>query len=294
MAYICMAQVGMVLTKAARDNQTFQCCTDGSPVAGFHVEGAIVKIDSQSLSLIPRVSGSKRAEEAAEVFVTSLDECQQVYNDVYEALLEKSKQESETETDRMSQHKNSPIIAKSLPQPLPQGSLLLRFTSSVSDHAPNEGAKVGCITTAKLDRAAEHRIRWRELGFDSINEYDRYAGTKLWTFYCSNHKNMLLAKALRNADHKLLIAALGDERDSDEFRTSNLLDMLQLQLSKMFGHTKDSYAFGHGVIKFQAWMTKYYKSCWSGIERLVGNRAQIFLSNAVVMYHMSSYYQVCP
>ena len=135
-------------------------------------------------------------------------------------------------------------------------------------------------------------MRWRELGFDSINEYDRYAGSKLWAFYCSNHKNMLLAKALRNADHKLLIAALGNQRDSDEFRTSNLLDMLQLQLSKMFGHTKDSYAFGHGVIKFKAWMNKYYKHCWSGIERLVGNRAQIFLSNALVMYHMSSYYEV--
>ena len=105
---------------------------------------------------------------------------------------------------------------------------------------------------------------------------------------------MLLAKALREADHEflktILEAAGKGHRDSDEFRTSNLMDMMQIQLHKLFGHTKESYAFGHGVGKFPAWMAEHHPCKWKGLDRLVGNRAQIFLENAVCMYHMAEYY----
>ena len=105
---------------------------------------------------------------------------------------------------------------------------------------------------------------------------------------------MLLAKALRDADHeflKMILEMAGNgARDSDEFRTTNLIDMVQIQLHKLFGHTKDSYAFGHGVQKFPAWMQEHHHNKWRGLDRLVGNRAQIFLENAVCMYHMATYY----
>lgn len=78
--------------------------------------------------------------------------------------------------------------------------------------------------------------------------------------------------------------------NTGEFRTSNLVDMLQIQLAKMFGHHFDSYAFGHGVDKFPAWMKKHHPDRWKGFKRLVGNRAQIFLENSVAMYYMASYY----
>lgn len=37
-------------------------------------------------------------------------------------------------------------------------------------------------------------------------------------------------------------------------------------------------------------MESKYPDRWRGIKRLVGNRAQIFLENAVIMYYMSSFY----
>ena len=85
----------------------------------------------------------------------------------------------------------------------------------------------------------------------------------------------------------------------------------------MFGHHKDSYAFGHGVDKFPAWMESNHPDTWrgfthtclhtrthtrvhtrttthtnnhTGFKRLVGNRAQIFLENSVTMYYMATYY----
>ena len=70
MTYICMAQVGLALTRAARKNQSLNLCSDGSPVKGFHVEGCIVKVNDLTLTLIPRVTSSKGADEVGEAFVT--------------------------------------------------------------------------------------------------------------------------------------------------------------------------------------------------------------------------------
>ena len=38
-------------------------------------------------------------------------------------------------------------------------------------------------------------------------------------------------------------------------------------------------------------MEDKYPDRWRGIKRLVGNRAQIFLENAVAMYYMSTFYR---
>ena len=128
-----------------------------------------------------------------------------------------------------------------------------------------ETAKVQVISKLKVDRATELRAEWENLGFHSVEEFDKYASHPLFGFYCSNHKLMLLAKHLRNTDHLWLVEVSPVERDSGEFKTSNFADMLQLQLSKLFGHTKLPYAFGHGVIKFRAWMENNHADAWRGV-----------------------------
>ena len=57
----------------------------------------------------------------------------------------------------------------------------------------------------------------------------------LFGFYCSHHKAMLVAKFLRQTDHLWVVEGVPTLRDSGEFKTSNFVDMLQLQLSKLFG-----------------------------------------------------------
>lgn len=183
------------------------------------------------------------------------------------------------------------IDVSKLAKPLKQGALLLALAAACNDHATVETAKVRVISDLKVERAQALRTSWNELGFLSVDEFDKYATHPLFGFYCSNHKSMLLAKYLRETDHLWLVDGLPPDRDSGEFKTSNFADMLQLQLSKLFGHTKLPYAFGHGVIKFRAWMEENHADDWRGIKRLVGNRANIFLENAVIMYYMSHYYE---
>ena len=125
-----------------------------------------------------------------------------------------------------------------------QGSLILNVAATINDHAANETARVEFISKIKARVA-------KELGQCGGDDAD----TKLISFYCNTHKSMLLAKALRKADHDFLSMIFPD-RDKGEFRTSNLLDMFELQLAKMFGHHVGAYAFGNGVDKFPAWMQK--------------------------------------
>ena len=56
-----------------------------------------------------------------------------------------------------------------LPEPLPLGCLLITFATSVSDHAPNEKAKVHYISEKKLERSAVHRAAWRSFGFVCVD-----------------------------------------------------------------------------------------------------------------------------
>ena len=170
--------------------------------------------------------------------------------------------------------------------------------ASVNDHAANESKRVAFISKIKARIAAE-------LGATH---------TEIMSFFCNTHKAMLLAKALRKADHDYL-STLCPDRDVGEFRTNNLIDMFCLQLAKMFdspscivalivpcthvvscftlrfGHHSDAYAFGHGVDTFPAWMQDKYPDRWRGFKRLVGNRANIFLENSVTMYYMATYYR---
>ena len=281
MAFVCKAQIGYELTKAAREGvRGLSLTSDGSPVQGFHVEGVIIKIGDLSISMLPKVLGSKAADVTSECIITSFDECQAVFNLICEKL---------TSPTRTSPQPKP--LPSAIPKPLPLGAFLLLFDTTNHDHASNEGLKAANLSKAKTELAVRHKDNWRSFGFNSLSEYKKYAMCELFHFNCTNHKGMLLAKAIREADHGALAASLPAQRDTGEFRTSNLMDMLQLQIAKMFGHTKNSYAFGHGVLKFRAWMLSRYPTHWKGIKRLVGNRAQIFLENALCMYHMSTFYE---
>ena len=101
---------------------------------------------------------------------------------------------------------------------------------------------------------------------------------------------MLLAKALRQADHDYL-STICPDRDDGEFWTSNLLDSFEIQLSNMFGHHIDAHSFGHGVDKFPARMLATHGDQWRGFKRLVGNRSQLSCKiDSVRMYYMAEFY----
>lgn len=51
-------------------------------VDGYHVEGAVIKYEGGQVSLVPHIQGSKGAETSANQIVASVDECQQMYNEV--------------------------------------------------------------------------------------------------------------------------------------------------------------------------------------------------------------------
>ena len=251
MTHICQVQIGLELTKAANNKQ--QVLTgDGTPVAGKHVESFVITTDDVNIAMIPWVQAGKASEMSAENTVKMIDQCQSAYNVFYAKCEDKD----------------------GLPPPVTQGSLILNVAAAVNDHASNETARVEFLSKIKARIAVK-------LGIDDTNP--------LVSFYCNTHKAMLLAKALRQADHDYLSTICSD-RDDGEFRTSNLLDSFEIQLSKMFGHHIDAYAFGHGVDKFPAWMQATHGDRWRGFKRLVGNRAQIFLENSVCMYYMAEYY----
>ena len=253
MTHVCQVHIGMALTKAAVDKQ--QILTgDGTPVNGKHVECFVITTEDVKIAMLPWVQAGKGSELSANNTVKMIDACQRAYNTWYKKCPDKT----------------------GLPPPVKLGSLILNVAGTVNDHAANESARVGFLRKIKSRVAVE-------LGDTSHGDID------LVDFYCNTHKGMLLAKALRKADHDFF-SSLFPERDKGEFRTSNLLDTFEIQLSKMFGHHTTAYAFGNGVDKFPAWMKKKYPDRWRGIKRLVGNRAQIFLENAVIMYYMCSFY----
>ena len=96
------------------------------------------------------------------------------------------------------------IDVSALAKPLVQGALLLCLAAANKDHAEVENAKVKVISDLKLKRAeevrksqAEMRLEWKDLGFESVEEFDKYAAHPLFDFWCSHHKCMLLAEFLR-------------------------------------------------------------------------------------------------
>ena len=52
---------------------------------------------------------------------------------------------------------------------------------------------------------------------------------------------------------------LGEQRDAQirEFKSKNVLDMFQRQLALLFGHHRDSYVYGNGVVAFPKWFAAH-------------------------------------
>lgn len=272
LAYAVQIQIGQILTSEAHkiqdDSATQTIIQDGTPVDGRHVEAFVIKSDSVRVAMIPWVQAGKSSLLSAQSSVKMTDVCQLAYNKFYNEL--------------------KPHERQGLPSPVPLGSLVCNITDAVNDHAANEMKRVEEFSSLKKDRAIQHQEYFKSLGADAFEK----AKAALLSFGCNTHKQMLLAKAFRTADNDFLKTIFPDERDRNigELRTNNILDALQIQVFKMFGHTSDSYAFGSGATKFPQWMRQTHPGCWKGLKRLVGNRSNIFLENAVVMYFMANYY----
>ena len=132
---------------------------------------------------------------------------------------------------------------------------------------------------------------------------------------CAHHKIGLIATAAQRYDHGWLQEHLGEGRDNKirEFRAKNMMDMFQRQLSLLFGHHRDSYVFGNGVVAFPKWFAArnpgvlglghacalvcmHVPVCVTGMrlhkmKRQVGNRHGVFLHNAMVHYAMFESYR---
>ena len=110
---------------------------------------------------------------------------------------------------------------------------------------------------------------------------------------CVMHKQMLIAHAEQKVQQTVLETLLTTERDLAirEFRQSNCLDGLQLQLGKLFDGKVKSYVFGDGVHAFPAYMRKHHPEVqYFSMKRMVGNRALVFHENALVHFYMAPYY----
>lgn len=147
---------------------------DGTPVNGKHVECFVITTEDVKIAMIPWVQAGKASELSANNTVIMIDRCQKAYNDFYNMCKDK----------------------EGLPTPVRQGSLILNVAASVNDHAPNEIKRVEFISKIKARIAIEMGATAEDIT----------------TFYCNTHKAMLLAKALRKADHDFL-CILCPERD---------------------------------------------------------------------------------
>ena len=152
-----------------------------------------------------------------------------------------------------------------LPDPKPIGSILSGIGVFMSDNAPNEGKREKIV--------------------------EEYIGKVVEKAKCLHHTLMLASKDVRKSCHKTLVEKIGKHRDQtiQEFGTNNVIDSLQLQLHKEFGHLCP-YAFGHGGVDFPAWMRDKHKDAYVGMDRIIGNRSMVFLRNALVHNFMAPYY----
>ena len=143
-----------------------------------------------------------------------------------------------------------------LPLPLPPGSLLTCVENVQSDNAVNE---------SKREDVLEEMI-----------------GHSLNRAKCLHHNIMLMAKSLRKDDHACLSGVLGNAKDSDSgIRTNNIVDSLQFQLGKLFGHHPSSYVFGDGDTDFPQWMRENQTDRWKGMWTV---RASNIIKNARVQH----------
>ena len=152
-----------------------------------------------------------------------------------------------------------------LVHPKSPGQVLSAICVLMSDNAPNEEKRAGIV--------------------------EGWTGHTVISSKCLHHTLMLAAKDVRKACHKSIIATIGVDRDKriGEFQTSNVVDSLQIQLNKEFGHL-DPYAFGHGAVDFPTWMQDNHPGMYIGMDRIVGNRSMVFVRNALVHNYMAAFY----
>ena len=123
-----------------------------------------------------------------------------------------------------------PAERSNLPKPKPLGSLISSVGVFMSDNANNETKREDLVS--------------------------KMIGKEVLRCKCLHHNIMLMCKDIRKADNDVMKASLGEQRDTviREFGTSNILDSVQYQLGKLFGHHPNSYVFGDGAVDFPKYM----------------------------------------
>ena len=205
MGHLCLVQIGMLLTRSHEDKKQI-IIGDGTPVNGRHVENFTIKSTTGNVYMIPWVQAGKGSKLSATNYAVRLKESQMAYNSFYSSCKDKT----------------------GLPDPIEIGSFIFNIAAACNDHASNETARNREFNSIKKKIT-------EDLG-NHVSETDE----ALQQFYCSHHKLMLWAKAIRKADHDFVTEGLPDrDKEIREFRTSNVLDMMQLQVHNMFGHRDD-------------------------------------------------------
>lgn len=105
-----------------------------------------------------------------------------------------------------------------MPRKAPDGHLLVNMYNSTNDHAKVELTRVDCI----------------ELAIQELLEDETF---KINLGTCGHHKIGLIAEACQRADCQIGESVFGKEPDKRirEFKTKNPIDMLQRELSLLFG-----------------------------------------------------------
>ena len=115
-------------------------------------------------------------------------------------------------------------IADGLPKPKPIGRILACIKVVISDNASNETKRE--------------------------NLMEGIVGHTLQRAKCGHHTLMLLAKDFLASDMEVLMSSFDMSKEKDavikEFSSSNVLNSLQYQIFKLFGHGWGSYVFGDG------------------------------------------------
>ena len=106
---------------------------------------------------------------------------------------------------------------------------------------------------------------------------------------CWDHKRTNLADAMGKALHNRLEEKLGTELHPGEYG-SNILEALIRECNNEFGHRKNPYEYGRGVLLFPGWMEIHHPKKWRGLLATVGNRNDVYFENAMTVLHMHQYY----
>lgn len=144
---------------------------------------------------------------------------------------------------------------------------------------------VRCLQVVLSDNANNETRR------EDLMEED--IGHALGRAKCTHHTLMLLAKDCLSADNDVIFDDLGVSKDKDqkirEFGSSNVLNSLQYQLYKLFGHGWGSYVFGDGAVKFRTWMEEKHKGMLLDYIRKWGGLMIYIYIVMIVVMHMNMF-----